>query len=153
MEMPQPGSVRRDEIRMDLVIFVPERFARIEVANADGPVSVSDVRELQVVVGYGTLNATRTRGNVDALRLEGSMLLMDIEGDVTVNAIRGYGEANLSGIGGSVVIGDSGIGPTRISYIGGDVTIGSAGYGIRPLAKSPEIWPWTNTPAAVSPSN
>lgn len=129
VEMPRLGSAGGGEIRMDLVIFLPEDFARVEVDNADGSVSVSNVRELQAVVGYGTLNATRIVGNVDVLSIQGSMALTDVGGDVTVNVIRGYGEVELSGIGGNVAIEANRSGPARISDVGGDVTVGNAGYG------------------------
>jgi hypothetical protein len=120
---------RVDDIRMNLVILVPEGFPRVEVEHGDGPVSVNDVTELQAVVGSGSLIATRIGGNVDVSSLDGSMALVDVEGDVAVNAIHGYGEVDLAGIGGNVTIGDNQSGPARISDIGGDVTIGSAGSG------------------------
>lgn len=118
-----------DDIRMDLEITVPADFPRVEIVNTDGPVFISNIRNLQATIGYGNLNASRIGGTVNVLGLEGSMSLIDIEGDVNVSLIEGYGEVNLSRIGGNVVIDDNRSGPARISYIGGDVTIGSAGYG------------------------
>ncbi len=117
------------DIRMDLEIIVPADFPRVEVTNTDGPVYISNIRNLQAALGYGNLDATHIGGTVDVLGLEGSMSLIDIEGDVNVSLIEGYGEVDLSRIGGNVVIDDNQSGPARISEVGGDVTIGSAGYG------------------------
>jgi hypothetical protein len=118
-----------NDIRMDLEIIVPEDFPRVEVANTEGPVFISNIRNLQAAIGYGNLDATRIGGTVDVLAIQGSMSLMDIGGDVNVSLIEGYGEVDLSRIVGNVVIDDNRSGPARISDIGGDVTIGSAGYG------------------------
>lgn len=118
-----------DDVRMDLEVIVPADFPRVEIANTDGPVYVSNIRNLQAAIGYGNLDATRIGGTVNVLGLEGSMSLIDIEGDVTVSLIEGYGEVDLARIGGNVVIDDNRSGPARISNIGGNVTIGSAGYG------------------------
>ena len=118
-----------DDIRMDLEIIVPEDFPRVEVANTDGSVYISNIRNLQAAIGYGNFDATGIGGTVNVLGLEGSMSLIDIDGDVNVSLIEGYGEVDLSRIGGNVVIDDNQSGPARISDIGGDVTIGSAGYG------------------------
>lgn len=118
-----------DDVRMDLEVIVPADFPRVEIANTDGPVYVSNIRNLQAAIGYGNLDATRIGGTVNVLGLEGSMSLIDIEGDVTVSLIEGYGEVDLARIGGNVVIDDNRSGPARISDIGGNVTIGSAGYG------------------------
>ena len=118
-----------DDIRMDVRIFVPNNLPRVEITNSDGPVFVSNVRELQAAIGYGSLDAMRIDGNVSVLELEGSMSLIDIEGDVAVESIRGYGQVDLTGIGGSVVIAENESGPARISDVLGNVTIGSAGFG------------------------
>jgi len=118
-----------DDVRMDLEVIVPADFPRVEIANTDGPVYVSNIRNLQATIGYGNLDATRIGGTINVLGLEGSMSLIDIEGDVNVSLIEGYGEVDLARIGGNVVIDDNRSGPARISDIGGNVTIGSAGYG------------------------
>ena len=118
-----------DGVRMDLEVIVPADFPRVEIANTDGPVYVSNIRNLQAAIGYGNLDATRIGGTVNVLGLEGSISLIDIEGDVNVSLIEGYGEVDLARIGGNVVIDDNRSGPARISDIGGNVTIGSAGYG------------------------
>lgn len=115
--------------RLDLEIFVPEEIGRVEIDDTDGPVFVSNVRELQAVVGFGGLKAFRIGGSVNVPSLDGSMLLSGVEGDVTVNVINGYGEVKVDGVGGSVVLGDNRSGPATITDVGGDVTIGSAGYG------------------------
>ena len=118
-----------DDVRMDLEIIVPADFPRVEIVNTDGPVYISNIRNLQATIGYGNLDATRIGGTVNVLGLQGSMSLIDIEGDVTVSLIEGYGEVDLARIGGNVIIDDNRSGPARISDIGGNVTIGSAGYG------------------------
>lgn len=118
-----------EDIRMDLEIIVPAGFPRVEIANRDGPVYISNILNLQAAIGYGNLDATRIGGTVNVLGLEGSMSLIDIEGDVNVTLIEGYGEVDLARIGGNVIIDDNRSGPARISDIGGNVTIGSAGYG------------------------
>ncbi|HIF12540.1 MAG TPA: hypothetical protein EYQ82_05960 [Dehalococcoidia bacterium] len=118
-----------EDIRMDLEIIVPADFPRVEIANTDGPVYISNILNLQAAIGYGNLDATHIGGTVNVLGLEGSMSLVDIEGDVNVTLIEGYGEVDLARIGGNVIIDDNRSGPARISDIGGNVTIGSAGYG------------------------
>jgi hypothetical protein len=129
VDLPRVGSKLVDDIRMDLEIFVPTGFPVVEVDSGDGLVFVSDVQELQVSIGFGSLDATRIGGNVNVEKLEGSMALINVEGDVMVDTIRGYGEVDLEMIAGNVVIRNNRSGPARISGIGGDVTIGSAGYG------------------------
>ncbi len=128
--IPRQGSGKLVEgVRVDLEIHVPENFPRVEINTEIGQVTVSGVDELQVVVGFGILNANKISGNVIVSSLEGSMKLIDIEGDVTVDSIHGSGEVNLAGIGGDVMIGNNRSGPASISNVGGDVTIGSAGSG------------------------
>lgn len=129
VEMPRIDGNIADDIRMNLVIVVPEDFPGVEIDNVDGPVSVSNVGELRVIAGHGSLDATNIGNSVIVSSLKGSITLIDVGGDVTVGTILEYGKVDLSGIGGNVVIGENRSGPARISNVGGDVTIGSSGYG------------------------
>ncbi len=122
------GELESD-VRMDLQIFVPDGFPRVEIENEDGPVSVSNVHSLQANVGFGSLDVKDIGGSVNVTGLEGSMALADINGNVVVGSIHGYGEVDLTSIRGNVSIGDNRSGPARISDIGGDVDIGNAGTG------------------------
>ena len=115
--------------RLDLEILVPEDLPRVEIDDAHGPVFVTNVRELEVTVGNGVLEATRIGGSVNVSSLRGSMSLSDVLDDVTVDAIHGYGTVEIDGVGGSVVLGVNRSGPAKIANVGGNVIVGNAGYG------------------------
>ena len=104
VDMPRSGSRLVNDIRMNLEILVPEEFIGVVIDNEDGPVTVSGVCELRVAIGYGYLGATNIAGNVIVTKLEGSMSVVGVTGNVTVGAILGYGEVNLNSISGNVKI-------------------------------------------------
>lgn len=122
-----PNSTRTG--RLNLSIDVPADLPRVEIEDEDGPVIVSNIRNLHVIVGNGGLDARSISGDVVVPSLRGPATLVDIGGNVVLDQVRGRVGIDIRDVQGNVTIGLNHYGPARIADILGDVTVASAGFG------------------------
>lgn len=129
-DMPEatfsPSSWFGSYARLDLSLRVPAGIA-LDVDDGSGEARISNVGDLHVTDGSGSLHIENVQGNVDANDGSGEMTIAHVQGSVRVRD--GSGEIKIEDINGELVIVEDGSGAITIDKVQGNVTIGNDGSG------------------------